>query len=89
MWGCSNYFPFTLFGGRFGGGFGFPFPGLLLLVVLVLAAVWIFRALRSDPGHRCSAQADRDDALRILRTRLAEGSISEEEYERLRRAVES
>lgn len=83
MWGCFNTFPFG------GAGGGFPFSGLLIFVVLAAVAIWIIRALLPDSQHRRGARADRDDALRILRLRLAEGSISEEEFERLRRAVES
>ena len=83
MWGCYNTFPFG------GAGGGFSLISLLLIVGLVIAVIWIFRTPRPDSRHRQSARADRDDALRILRIRLAEGSISEEEFERLRRAVES
>jgi len=84
MWGCANEHFFAPNG-------GFPFPGsmvwLLGLVALLLIAwaVWP----RREQKHRRGARADRDDAMRILRTRLAEGAISEEEFERLRRAVES
>ncbi|EFL51733.1 Protein of unknown function DUF2078, membrane [Solidesulfovibrio fructosivorans JJ]] len=83
MWGCFNSFPFSSFGG------GFPFFGLIVLVVIVIAAIWVIRTLIPDSHPRQNARADRDDALRILRVRLAEGSISEEEFERLKRAVES
>lgn len=83
MWGCFNSYPFSFSGG------GFPFFGLIVLAVVVIAAIWVIRALLPDPHPRRSARADRDDALRILRVRLAEGSISEEEFERLKRAVES
>jgi len=81
MWGCSTFFPFH------GGGFFFPggLLWLLFLVALFLAA----RAMLPGRSHRRGARADRDDAMRILRSRLAEGNISEEEFERLRRAVES
>jgi putative membrane protein len=84
MW-CSNSSWFPGMGGF--GGFGLSWIVLLLVVVGV---VWLVR--RSGSGsdeHRRSARSDRDDALRILRQRLASGDISEEDYERLRRAVES
>ncbi|KHK00414.1 SHOCT domain-containing protein [Desulfovibrio sp. TomC] len=63
-----------------------------LLVILGLAAVLIlvrmlFPTRRTD--SRRSADADRDDALRILRLRLADGAITPDEFERLRRIVEA
>lgn len=73
---------------------GFYFPGGWLLPALIVlglaAAVLLVRMLcpprRSD--FRRGAAADRDDALRILRLRLAEGAITPDEFERLRRAVD-
>lgn len=64
----------------------------VFLVILGLAAVLIlvrpfFPTRRTD--SRRSADADRDDALRILRLRLADGAISPDEFERLRRIVEA
>jgi|GEM_PF-3037583 len=83
MWGCA---PFTPFGG------GFSLAGLLFWAVAILVAVWALRALlagKNTKEHHRGARADREDAMRILRLRLAEGTLSEEEFERLRRAVES
>ena len=81
MW-CPN---FSWFPGM--GGFGLSWIVLLLVVVGV---VWLVRRPGSGSDeHRRSARSDRDDALRILCQRLASGDISEEDYERLRRAVES
>ena len=74
--------------------YGFQFPGGWLWPTLILlglaAAVLLFRLLRSGrrPDFRRGAVADRDDALRILRLRLAEGAITADEFERLRRAVD-
>lgn len=72
---------------------GFFPPGgwmTLLYILLGLAAVLllartVFSTKRTD--FRRNADADRDDALRLLRLRLAEGAISPDEYERLRRVV--
>lgn len=76
----------TFYGSFFPGGW--LMPGLLLLGVV--AAVLLFRNVipprRTD--FRRGAAADRDDALRILRLRLAEGAITQDEFERLRRAVD-
>ena len=73
---------------------GFPFfPGGWLTMLLLLLAALIVLGLartRNDKRRqevRRGAAADRDDALDILRRRLAEGAISPEEYERLRRIV--
>jgi putative membrane protein len=72
---------------------GFPLPGgwfTLLLVGLAAVAVLTLARTRNETRRRAvrrNADADRDDALDILRRRLAEGAISPEEYERLRRIV--
>jgi putative membrane protein len=58
---------------------------LLGLAAVLLLARTVFSTRRTD--FRRSADADRDDALRLLRMRLAEGTISPDEYERLRRVV--
>ncbi len=79
MWGCAT-FPFQ------GGGL---FTGAFWWLFLLAAVFLILRAFLPPRGHRHNARADRDDAMRILRARLAEGNISEEEFDRLRRAVES
>jgi len=74
--------------------YGFQFPGGWLLPALILlglaAAVLLIRWLRTArrPDFRRGAVADRDDALRILRLRLAEGAITVDEFERLRLAVD-
>ena len=74
--------------------YGFQFPSGWLVPALLLlglaAAVLIIRLLRpaKRPDFRRGAVADRDDALRILRLRLAEGAITAEEFKRLRQAVD-
>ncbi len=63
-------------------------------VILVgLAAAVILVRMFHPPKRfdfRRGAAADRDDALRILRLRLrlAEGAITPDEFERLRRAID-
>uniref|UniRef100_I2PXK0 Putative membrane protein (DUF2078) n=1 Tax=Desulfovibrio sp. U5L TaxID=596152 RepID=I2PXK0_9BACT len=81
MWGCQTFLPF-----HGGGSF---FPGAFLWLLVLVAVFLIVRAMLPAGNHRRGARADREDAMRILRTRLAEGAISEEEFDRLRRAVES
>jgi putative membrane protein len=68
-------------------GFGWPWPGLIWLVVALLfwagligLLVW---AVRSSAGPRRGA----DSAMETLRQRLAQGEISQEEYERIKRLL--
>jgi putative membrane protein len=70
------------------GGFGWPWPGLLWLIVallfwagLIALLVW---AVRSSSGSRHAA----DTAGEVLRRRLAAGEISQDEYERIKRILE-
>ena len=66
--------------------------GMLLFWVLVIAAVvWVVRELTSQRPSRGSGglggtDARADDPLQILDRRLADGSISPEDYEQ-RRAI--
>lgn len=63
----------------------------LVVILLGLAAAMILIRMFNPPkrfDYRRGAAADRDDALRILRLRLAEGAITPDEFERLRRAVD-
>jgi putative membrane protein len=63
----------------------------LVVILLGLAAAMILVRIFYPPrkfGFRRVAAADRDDALRILRLRLADGAITPEAFERLRRAVD-
>lgn len=66
-----------------GGGAGFGFGGgfgLLFLLLLVAGVVLIVSGLtRKD--------ARTDDALQILRARLARGEITKEQYEELKEAL--
>lgn len=85
MWGCSTFFPFHGGGFSFGGGLVW----IAVIVVVILAVRAMTTSRPPSDQHRSNARADRDDAMRILRIRLAEGAITEEEFERLRRTVES
>ena len=74
--------------------YGYSIPGGWLTPALILlgaaAVVLLARTLRPSrrSDFRRGAAADRDDALRILRRRLAEGTITLEEFDRLRQAVD-
>lgn len=68
---------------------GLLVTGLFLAAVVILIVWLVGRPGTGADNHRRSARADKDDALRLLARRLAEGSIDQEEYERLRRAIET
>jgi uncharacterized membrane protein len=74
-------------GGDWFGYWGWPWPGLIWLVIallfwagLIALLVW---AVSSSAGPRHSP----DTAAEALRRRLAAGEISQEEYERIRRLL--
>ncbi|WP_052359966.1 SHOCT domain-containing protein [Solidesulfovibrio alcoholivorans] len=75
-------------------GGGSMLYGPLLLVILAVALIIVCivivlhrRDVQQRTKHSNSAKADREDALRLLRVRFASGSISQDEFERLRHAV--
>ena len=74
-----------------GGMLHGPLPWFLLAVALILVCIVIAlrwrAAQKRTPPYRKSAKAARDDALRLLRARLATGGISQEEFDRLLHAV--
>lgn len=74
MWNCN-------FGPWAGGGWmvGHSLTSLVLLVILGLIVWSLFRTRRTD----CS-RSDREDSLEILKTRLAKGELSIEEYQKLK-----
>ena len=65
-----------------GGMVGFGFLVLILLVLIVLVLVWMFR-----PSTKHSSRTKSGTASERLDQRLANGDISEEEYDRLKRKI--
>lgn len=70
------------------GGFMFPGFGLIVLIILILVIVWALAGNRS--GGRSSSEPDRqqtpaESPLDIVKRRYAEGEISREEFERMKR----
>jgi putative membrane protein len=74
-------------------GFGWFYPFMMLIVVLVFFSVVIFPFVRSMMGHDFRGplfrgQAKRDDeAMAIARRRYANGEISKDEFEEIRRTL--
>ncbi|NMC50543.1 MAG: hypothetical protein GYA47_14130 [Desulfovibrio sp.] len=63
------------------------FLGALFWTAVVLGIGYVaFRISRKGPP-RDTARADREDALEILKRRLAEGKITLEEYEFMRKVL--
>ncbi len=76
MWG--SWFP-----GRWGwGGMGI---GMLGGGLLWIVAIWLLiRAFRGQGWSHSGSRNYEDDAMAILRRRLASGEITNEEYERVK-----
>jgi len=75
MWGC-DYIPFA-------SGWGGWFPMLLWLLILGAIAFLALKALGGNPKDG-NQDADRNDSLEILKTRLARGEINVDEYNTLK-----
>ncbi len=72
---------YGMLGGWGGGGF-FPFHGifsLLLLVLVIVAVVWLVRAMLR-PQDRTPRAEHRTAGLDILDQRYARGELSRDEY---------
>jgi len=70
------------------GGFMFPGFGLIIIVVLILVIVWALAGNRY--GGRSSNGPDRqqtpaESPLDIIKRRYAQGEISGEEFEQMKR----
>lgn len=60
---------------------------LLLLVIIVGAAIWAYSYFRRRGGKGLFPPDD-DEALEIARRRYANGEISREEFEEIKRELE-
>lgn len=75
-----------------GFGMGFGLVGLLLMALLwgglILAAVWLIRALFPQAGHPTAVSSiAKPSAHEILDGRYARGEISREEYDSMKEAL--
>ena len=60
------------------GGFGFPFLGPILFLLLLAGAVWLIVSLVRSGGARTDPAPE--DPVAILKRRFAQGEIDEAEY---------
>ncbi|MFD2637272.1 SHOCT domain-containing protein [Piscibacillus salipiscarius] len=67
-------------GGNLFGGFFFSLIMIVLIVLIIVVLIWMFR--NPSDNHKQTNQSQ--DSLEILKSRLAKGEITEEEYERLK-----
>ena len=74
----------------YGWGMGWGWIGMLLFwIFLILAIVWLFRALDLGRDSAQDRHATRDRALETLRERFARGEIDREEFQSRKRELES
>lgn len=62
---------------------------IVFAILLIVGAVWLIQNLSRSRGGRGVAAPDRDDPLRVLERRFAEGEIGAEEYRERHRALET
>ena len=69
--------------------FAIPPLGLLLIVLGIGAALWEWYRMgdSKDSGSRGKVTENYNTPMKILKTRLAKGEITENEYERLKKKV--
>ncbi|PKR77579.1 hypothetical protein CEY16_06475 [Halalkalibacillus sediminis] len=75
-------------GGNLFGNFIFSFIMIIIVVLVVAVLVWMFRKPNNQNNNSLSSHHP-EDSLEILKSRLAKGEISEEEYERLKNKLRS
>ena len=73
-----------------GWGMGWGWIGMLLFwIFLILAIVWLVRALDLSGSANGDRSSGRDTALEVLRERFARGEIDREEFQSRKRELES
>ena len=88
MWGCGSQ---TFYSGNWSAAGFFPgmiFPMLIWVLVILVAvrlAIWIYRSLTSD---KHISTKDKTDSLVILKARFARGDISEEDFFQMKATLE-
>ena len=93
---AGGFGPGGMMGGWYGSSYGMMsgtygwlamalgWLGMLAFVgAIVLAVVWVVRALSSTDGRRAAGETPEE----VLRRRFAAGEITQEEYEQMRRVL--
>ncbi|GGM29465.1 hypothetical protein GCM10011351_14470 [Paraliobacillus quinghaiensis] len=70
--------------GMGGGFFGFGFFSIFIIIAIVAVIFWMF----NNRGTSSSHNRTESNSFEILKRRLANGEISEEEYERLKKKLQ-
>jgi len=87
MWGC-DYMPFlgrgNWAGGFYPGGFLYLLVSGIVILLLVYAAVRIFKAFAANNSGLLQ---DRGDSLAILKMRFAQGKISQDDFRKMKQIL--
>lgn len=69
-------------------GWMFPGLGFLIILVLILALIWLLNS-RYYRNQNTDQSNEKEDPLIILKRRYATGEIDREEFQRMKRELES
>ena len=85
MWGCD----FLSFSGGWGGGIlpGGIFFALVWILIIALAISVASRIFRTRTPNTDAWSQDRIDSLQILKTRFANGEITQEEFIKMKQVL--
>ncbi|MFC0015320.1 MULTISPECIES: SHOCT domain-containing protein [Allobacillus] len=67
-----------------GSFFGWGFLQLILIILLITFLFWVF-----NKSNESKMNSSEDQSIKILNERLARGEITVEEYDRLKRKINS
>ncbi|QTC44060.1 SHOCT domain-containing protein [Bacillus sp. V3] len=73
-------------GGMGGGFFGTGFLFVLIVIAIIAIFIWMMRSNPKNESHHSNQKSNQ--ALNVLKERLAKGDITEEEYDRLKRKLD-
>ncbi|MEI8096592.1 MAG: SHOCT domain-containing protein [Candidatus Moraniibacteriota bacterium] len=78
------------FGGGYGymGGFGFLFM-IFCFGLIIWAIVAGVRMMSHGGNHSCCGNSKEDDATKILSTRYAKGEITKEQFDQMKKDLNS
>jgi putative membrane protein len=69
-------------------GWMFPGLGFLIILVLILALIWLLNS-RYYRNQNTDQSNEKEDPLIILKRRYATGEIDREEFQRMKRELDS